>query len=169
MRLKIAQRDFARDEGVPLLAWAFDPLQTGNARFNLVKLGATAGRYIENMYGPRTDALNAGLPTDRHIAEWATEPQPPRTIGDERAALPRLFDPGPILRAERLGAQSPQVLLEVPEDINRLRTDDPATAERWRLAVRSGFQAAFIAGYRAVGFHRAEGAGFYLLERRPAE
>ncbi len=30
------------------------------------------GRYVENMYGVRTDALNAGVPTDRLIAEWDT-------------------------------------------------------------------------------------------------
>ena len=49
----------------------------GNARFNLDKLGATAGRYVENMYGPRTDALNRGAPTDRLIAVWETTPAPP--------------------------------------------------------------------------------------------
>ena len=27
------------------------------------------------MYGPRTDALNAGAPTDRLIVEWSTEPR----------------------------------------------------------------------------------------------
>ena len=58
--------------GSSVIAWAFDPLQAGNAHFNLARLGATAGRYIENMYGERTDALNAGVPTDRLIAEWET-------------------------------------------------------------------------------------------------
>src|SRR5919107_1390421 len=66
-RLKEAQRAFARAEGLDLIAWAFDPLQAGNARFNLDKLGATATRYVVDMYGPRTDALNAAMPTDRLI------------------------------------------------------------------------------------------------------
>jgi predicted GNAT superfamily acetyltransferase len=57
-RLKAAQREFAREQGLPCIAWAFDPLQAGNARFNLEKLGATAGEYVVDMYGPRTDALN---------------------------------------------------------------------------------------------------------------
>ncbi|MBX6313857.1 MAG: hypothetical protein IRY99_13215, partial [Isosphaeraceae bacterium] len=73
-RLKQAQREIARAEGIATIAWAFDPLQAGNARFNLDKLGASVGRYIVDMYGPRTDALNAGTPTDRLIAEWPTEP-----------------------------------------------------------------------------------------------
>src|SRR4051812_38327743 len=77
-RLKHAQREFARAEGIPCLAWAYDPLQAGNARFNLDRLGAIAHRYIEDMYGRRTDALNAGATTDRLIVEWATAPDPPR-------------------------------------------------------------------------------------------
>ena len=71
-RLKSAQRDFARSEGLDCLAWAFDPLQVGNAHFNLDRLGATASRYVENMYGRRSDALNANATTDRLIAEWST-------------------------------------------------------------------------------------------------
>src|SRR5947209_1059924 len=34
-RLKQAQRQFARAAGLELIAWAFDPLQAGNAHFNL--------------------------------------------------------------------------------------------------------------------------------------
>ena len=58
------------------IAWAFDPLQTGNAHFNLSRLGARAHSYIENMYGTRTDALNAGVPTDRLIVLWSTTEEP---------------------------------------------------------------------------------------------
>src|SRR5208282_1496439 len=70
-RLKIVQRDLAHAAGIDLIAWAFDPLQAGNAHFNLTRLGAQAVRYVENMYGERTDQLNAGVPTDRLIAEWS--------------------------------------------------------------------------------------------------
>ena len=45
-RIKIHQRDFARAEGIATIAWAFDPLQAGNAHFNLSRLGASAGRYV---------------------------------------------------------------------------------------------------------------------------
>src|SRR5215218_5566573 len=51
-RLKHAQWEWARSEGLELLAWAFDPLQEGNAHFNLETLGASAGRYLADMYGP---------------------------------------------------------------------------------------------------------------------
>ncbi len=177
-RLKYAQRDYARAEGLPLIAWAFDPLQAGNAWFNLGKLGATAGRYVVNMYGPRADALNAGLPTDRLIAEWETKLHSREEVGAEAPPrLPRLIETGPrhegvpAFRAESLAA-TPRVLLEVPEDVKRLGRDAPEAAEHWRLAVRQGFLAAFAAGYRAVGFLRIEFEGhpqcFYVLKRGEA-
>ena len=46
-QIKLLQRDFARAEGIERIAWAFDPLQAGNAHFNLARLGATAGRYVD--------------------------------------------------------------------------------------------------------------------------
>jgi predicted GNAT superfamily acetyltransferase len=177
-QLKHAQRDWARAEGLSLIAWAFDPLQAGNAGFNLDKLGATAGRYVENMYGLRTDALNAGTPTDRLIVAWETEPQPRSrpSIGVEEARdLPRLIkaEPRPDgLRTVVARGATPAVpwtLLEVPTDISRLRSIDAREADHWRLAVREAFQAAFADGFRAVGFLRFEQAGekcgFYLLNR----
>ena len=88
-RLKSAQREFARLEGLECLAWAFDPLQAGNARFNLDRLGATSRRFVADMYGRRTDALNANSPTDRLIVEWSTGPDP-----GERAK----FDPTGVSR-----------------------------------------------------------------------
>jgi predicted GNAT superfamily acetyltransferase len=90
-RLKAAQREYAKNEGLDCLAWAFDPLQAGNAHFNLERLGATASKFVEDMYGRRTDALNANATTDRLIAEWSTEsePRPPMDVkGSPRLGVP---------------------------------------------------------------------------------
>src|ERR1700730_7176299 len=70
--LKFEQRRRAREMGLAAVVWAFDPLQASNAAFNLVVLGATCRTYEVDMYGARTDALNAGLATDRLLAEWPT-------------------------------------------------------------------------------------------------
>jgi predicted GNAT superfamily acetyltransferase len=173
-RLKYAQRDIARAEGIDVIAWAFDPLQAGNARFNIDKLGASAGRYVENMYGLRTDDLNAGVPTDRLIVEWPTTPGPRIAISPgESRLLPRLVqaaylpDGTPEVGSVDLTLDGPPVLLEIPDDINGVRKCHPALAERWRQAVNRGFRAAFVAGYRAVGFLREESPrrGFYLLRQ----
>jgi predicted GNAT superfamily acetyltransferase len=181
-RIKIHQREFARAEGIGTIAWAFDPLQAGNAHFNLVRLGAAAGRYIDNMYGERTDALNAGVPTDRLIAEWDTEHESPRKVQPDAAAvLPRVIHaaagqggdseltPSGIAEVGIDFASSPSVLIEVPADIARLRRDRPELAERWRLALRGAFRGAFAAGYRANAVVRDDSGTtrrvFYVLDR----
>lgn len=173
-RLKQAQREHALAEDVGLIAWAFDPLQAGNARFNLVKLGATAGRFIENMYGPRTDALNAGVPTDRLIAEWELCTPPPKSIDVVDALkLPRLLETterdGRRVATTSHAPQGSALLLEIPHEIGALRATDSALAEQWRTSVRDGFEQAFRSGYRAVGFVEErvleDRRSYYLLKR----
>jgi len=182
-QIKMLQREVARAAGIDLIAWAFDPLQAGNAHFNLTRLGATAGRYVANMYGERADRLNAGVPTDRLIAEWSTTAEPPAVISSASvASLPRLIETeasegeGPgggslVPRAVRDAAalDAPRLLLEIPIDISELRRDQPALAERWRAAAGQAFRLAFERSYRAVQFIRDDASGhrrgFYLLER----
>jgi len=161
-RLKAVQREFARQEGLEGLAWAFDPLQMGNARFNLGRLGATSRRFVEDMYGRRTDVLNTNATTDRLIAEWSTAIDPPTRPAIESRGLPRLIlqNEGPVARVEGQ-LTHPALLLEIPSDISRLRQEEPGLAEAWSLAVRQAFQAAFAAGYQATGFVNSS----YLLQR----
>jgi predicted GNAT superfamily acetyltransferase len=175
-RLKQYQRALAREEGIERIAWAFDPLQAGNAYFNLNRLGAVATRYIPNMYGIRTDARNAGVPTDRLIVEWETREADvalPLDFGI-MSDLPRLIettesDLGPVPSRVEARVESRSVLLEIPENIGRLRGMQPAVAELWRDAVCRAFDWAFAAGYRARAVWRDELPGgrraFYVLRR----
>jgi predicted GNAT superfamily acetyltransferase len=173
-RIKLLQREFARSEGIERIAWAFDPLQAGNAYFNLVRLGASAGYYVENMYGPRTDALNAGVPTDRLIVEWNIQDEAKLVTIDTISDLPRLVEREqggnePVAISDALSLRPLRILLEIPADFALLRRDTPAMAEQWRALVAQAFQAAFAAGYRAVHFVRDDSLGqrrgFYVLER----
>ncbi|MFI5457792.1 MAG: hypothetical protein ACHRXM_20320 [Isosphaerales bacterium] len=182
-QIKLLQREIARAAGIDLIAWAFDPLQARNAHFNLARLGATSGRYVANMYGERADRLNAGVPTDRLIAEWSTTAAPPAVISSASAAsLPRLIEtevgagegPGggtlvPLAVRAPGSLDGPRLLLEIPTDISGLRLEQPALAERWRMAVGHAFRLAFEGSYRAVQFIRDDASGhrrgFYLLER----
>jgi predicted GNAT superfamily acetyltransferase len=184
-QIKLLQRDFARAEAIDCIAWAFDPLQAGNAHFNLARLGASACRYIDNMYGERTDTLNAGVPTDRLIAEWDTTAGATAPIAIAADVASRLIDTMPATSDMSDPAGTPQpigiasvvgprrMLLEIPADIARLRRERPDLAERWRASVRSAFQIAFDAGYRAVHFLRDETdggrRGFYVLDLRESD
>jgi predicted GNAT superfamily acetyltransferase len=178
LEIKRLQRTIARAEGIKRIAWAFDPMQAGNAHFNLARLGASAGIFVENMYGLRTDALNAGVPTDRLIAEWDTRDDGAVVVpSHDVATLPHLIEteqgrgdvPGAPLGIDKPAFQAQPILLEIPNDIVLMRRESPEIAELWRSIVAPAFQLAFAAGYRAVHFVRDDSLGrrrsFYVLER----
>lgn len=161
-RMKAAQREHAESLGLDFIAWSFDPLRAGNAHFNLHRLGASARRYVEDMYGPRTDDLNRGAPTDRLLAEWPTRPVERPEVPDDG---PRLVEgpDEPIARDFATVADSPTLLVEIPTEIDRLRAEDPDRAARWRSAIAGALIPAFSAGYRAEDVRREGGRSYYVL------
>ncbi|HSN73476.1 MAG TPA: GNAT family N-acetyltransferase, partial [Anaerolineae bacterium] len=69
-QLKLAQRGHVLAQGIDLITWTFDPLETRNAGLNFHKLGAVCNTYLRNLYGEMHDVLNAGLPSDRFQVDW---------------------------------------------------------------------------------------------------
>ncbi len=146
-RLKAAQRAWAKEQGLALVAWSFDPMQAGNANFNLRRLGAFSRTYQVNYFGERSDALNAGLDTDRLLVEWPVEDAP-------------------------CPWQDETVQIEIPPDIAALKSADPEVARAWQSRVREAFQRAFAEGYVAMDFARQttdDGTRTCYVLRRPAE
>ncbi len=179
-QLKLAQRDSALAQGLDLVTWTFDPLEGRNAHLNFRKLGVVCRAYVRDYYGPLTDGLNAGLPTDRFQVEWwiASERVQQRLAGG--TASPRS---GPIARANitshtpqgllepgvlELDASAPTVKVEVPADYQTIKSADPSLALAWRQASRQMFESYFAAGYAAIDFvsHQVEGMrrSFYVLQ-----
>ena len=98
-------------------------------------------------------------------------PIDPDTIGQFPALIVAEDTPegARVAREVREPAGQTGLRLEIPADIARLRTADPALAASWQMSVRRAFVASFAAGYRAVGFaRRTEGdrpRAEYLLVR----
>ncbi|HEY8394586.1 MAG TPA: GNAT family N-acetyltransferase [Thermaerobacter sp.] len=69
-RLKWAQRRWALEQGLYLITWTYDPLQTRNGFLNLTRLGGVGRRYVREFYSTLDDELNRGLPADRVVIEW---------------------------------------------------------------------------------------------------
>ncbi|MDQ5850812.1 MAG: hypothetical protein M3380_01845, partial [Chloroflexota bacterium] len=68
--LKAHQRAFVMEQGLDLITWTYDPLESVNAFLNIGKLGAICRTYLRNVYGDLRDELNRGLPTDRFQVDW---------------------------------------------------------------------------------------------------
>lgn len=137
-QLKLAQRDYARNGGIRLIEWTFDPLESKNAYLNIEKLGAIIRRYYVDYYGRIASTLHTGLDTDRVIAEWWID-------------RPRFFVTGDVHR------------LRIPSDIQSLKRQDPASARDAQARVRREFLANTEADYFVAGFEQKDGWSEYLF------
>lgn len=155
--LKQHQRSWADAQGLTAITWTFDPLVRRNAWFNLGKLGARVVGYVDDFYGPQTDAINRGDETDRAVVRWSTGP-------DGVPGTPR--DGAEILTADGVVHAAPSsadvLVAHTPPDVIALRSADPAAARRWRRSMRESFGAAIRAGWSATAFTRD---GRYTLEQ----
>ncbi len=142
-RLKLAQREQVRAQGIELITWTFDPLQSLNAHFNFNKLGVIADRYLPNFYGEDAASFLHQTGTDRLWVSWFVS----RERGD------------PI-------AGEDQVVIEIPSNINALMQHSPETALKWRAETRRAFTEALKAGYIVTSFVRDQNVGKYLLTKR---
>lgn len=164
--MKLHQRAWALQRGVSAISWTFDPLVRRNAYFNLSKLAAAPAEYLPNFYGGMNDGINGSDDTDRLLVRWELEGPSvvaacrgvPASVDAAAAraagasvALDRLPSGGPVLGP----ADGPELLVAVPEDIERLRSTDPDLATQWRTSVRDVLGPLLAGGARVRGFDRA--------------
>jgi predicted GNAT superfamily acetyltransferase len=158
-RLKLFQRTEALSRGIDLIEWTFDPLQIKNAYFNLVRLGAIARRYVANMYGAMTTPLQAGLPSDRLVAEWQ--------LGSARVR--RAVSAQPESRSAAVLARGKVARIRVPAEIAELRHTRPDEAVRMQAEIRQEFEYWLNLGYAAASVKVAGQGGEYLLQLWPKD
>jgi predicted GNAT superfamily acetyltransferase len=185
-QLKLAQRDFVSAQGVRLVTWTYDPLESRNARLNIAKLGAVCATYKREVYGLMRDGLNAGLTSDRFQVDWwLTSARVKERLFGQRAPLvlssftsagaeilnPTTLGPDGLPRpAERvLGLAGSLALIEIPADFQAIKARDIALAAAWRAHSRALFEAAFGSGYWVTDFFFETLSGrlrsFYALSR----
>ncbi|MDP8958028.1 MAG: GNAT family N-acetyltransferase [Actinomycetota bacterium] len=157
--LKWFQRDWCLRRAIPVVRWTFDPLQAGNAHFNLNKLGATASEYLVDVYGPLHGPLNQGIATDRLLVEWELASERAGAAAEGHPA--RQPPPGPLVTPLENGVpggvvdrHDPVVEVAVPESLQRLLAHNPPAAARWRLLAREALLLYLGRGYRAEAFRR---------------
>ncbi len=153
--LKWGQRARAIDQGLDLMTWTFDPLDSRNAYFNFHKLGAVSQTYRRNMYGAMDDAINRGIPSDRLYVEWKLDGAA-SAVACHAAAEPvvgilKSVAGRPVLTLPST-ATGGTVSIAAPTDIQRLKLEDMDTALEWRRAQRAAFLWAFDHGYIAEDF-----------------
>ena len=136
--LKLAQSDHARQRGIHLIEWTFDPLESKNAYLNIAKLGAIARRYYVNLYGDTESELQKGLESDRLIAEWWID------------------NPRPLIQGEISRVR-------IPADIQELKKHSLKSAQDVQTRVRDEFLRNFHDDYFVAGFERSNQSSDYLF------
>jgi predicted GNAT superfamily acetyltransferase len=149
-QIKLKQRLEALSRNIRLMEWTFDPLEIKNAHLNIHKLGAIVRCYHVNFYGVSSSRLQAGLPTDRLIAEW-------------RLSSSRVVT---TLEGKPKAHYSIRERIQVPAAIYRWKASeiDRDRASAVQLENRRKFQEAFARGLAVLNFVRdAEGNGVFEL------
>lgn len=131
--LKEHQRQWAFAHEVGNITWTFDPLVARNAHFYLSVLGARVTGYSVNQYGIFGGG-DAGDESDRLDVKWALA---------DLAAAPDDADV--------------EATIEIPEDAEKLREEDPAAAHEERMRVRREMAVLTTRGLRVAGFDQRRG------------
>jgi len=168
-QLKLRQRQVVMRQGVRLITWTYDPLQSRNGYFNIGRLGCVCGMYEVSAYGEMDDALNVGIPSDRFQVDWwITSPRVRARVehpyskldlahyleGGAQKLNPTMLDardlPVPQETIESMNASI--LLVEIPSDYQRVKEQDHALALLWRTQTRQLFESAFSEGYIITDF-----------------
>lgn len=165
-RLKQYQRERCLAVGARTMYWTFDPLAARNAHLNLMRLGARAAEYAENLYGSNTGSpLHGALETDRWIASW--------DLTLTAVEVPRVRATGTfVVRLDTEGRRpvtdafvaADVVRVAIPADHTLLHHDERVA---WRAATRAAFRHYLDRGYTVRAFQRAahDMPPFYELVR----
>lgn len=131
--IKLHQREWAAERGIPWITWTFDPLVRRNAWFNIEVIGGHIAEYLDNFYGVMTDSINGTDESDRLLVAWPTDESVPRPAPPEDATT---------------------IEIATPDDVVKLRRTDPQAADAWRVRLRAELGGALARGGVVTGFTR---------------
>lgn len=171
-RLKLYQRECLLPLGVEEIRWTYDPLEARNAHLNFNHLGVEVAEYVEDMYENEMGSeLAQGIGTDRFIVSWRLAGErAARALRDRRAGSADPFREAPVANPhgeERELPEASRVRVEVPENVQALKVEQPETALAYRQSTRRVFETCLARGYRIETFYRDPAAGrcFYGVEK----
>jgi predicted GNAT superfamily acetyltransferase len=183
--LKVAQREAVLNQGVRLITWTYDPLESKNSRLNIAKLGAVCNTYIRDYYGELRDDLNRGLATDRFQVDWwiasrrietrLTRKRPPLQLHHYLEVGAPIINPAvwndhnlPVCHDPIEAPPLDRFLVEFPAEFQTIRRADNALAMAWRLHLRSICETAFASGFTVIDYVHDPGRrarSFYVMQR----
>ena len=180
-RLKLYQRDKLLDRGVEVIYWTYDPLVARNAHLNLNRLGAEIIEYVPDMYGVGTGSkLHHALGMDRFIVTWQIAKESVIQIISGQAQVDiESYATTPVVNSQTSKdgttviplecelSMLPKIRVEIPQDIQIVKTESLEITAQWRATTRRAFMWYFERGYKVKVFYRDHQMDrcFYVLEK----
>ena len=183
-QLKQKQREHVLSQGLDLITWTFDPLQSSNAYFNFAKLCVISTTYFKDYYGKMRDHLNAGIPSDRLLVEWwiRSNDVVSRVNGVfQHPVLEKISSQADIVNETRITkglreitsmdfkCKNKNILIEIPVNIDSIKEKNIKLARKWRKKLRLLFENFFSKKYTAYNviseINDEERRTFYLLRK----
>lgn len=180
--LLVRQRNFAVQQGIRLITWTLDPLDSAPVYLSVRSLGAVTNRYVVNYYG-----TNGAANKDRLIMEWwTTNRRVEERLNGSRGPLslrayldantpivnPTRIENGwtvPLAPEHGVSISGTLALLEIPDHWPAMRAAAPDLAQEWREHLRVLAGRIFAEGYILTDFlcepHEGRSRCFYLLSR----
>ncbi len=159
--LKQYQKTVCLQMGIESIYWSYDPLESRNAYFNLVKLGCQITGFQEDMYEHSESSLHRGTPTDRLIVRWDLRrpAQYPTTTQDYRR--------WPVIQAQD-PLPKPGFRMAIPADIQTLKLQNLPQAQAYADVIRHVGSQAFET-HAIVHYYldAAAQTGYYVFEEKP--
>ncbi len=157
--MKMRQKELAIKYGYKMIAWTFDPVMSLNGFFNIGKLGAVSRNYLDNFYGTMNDGINAGLPTDRLVAEWHI-----RENYDVSYNNVRFINEVKGYTMEFIDEPEDDIIgLKMIRDFFDFKVSNLPEAVKVKLLLRNKFHDLFSRGYIIVNFDRQNNA--YIFKK----
>ncbi len=184
-RLLLAQRDFATRQGIRLITWMLDPLNSTYAHLSLHLLGAITDRYVTDFYGANGHPVGT---TDRLMVDWwVTNRRVEERLAGRRGLLrlhhyldgnaqiinpTQVVDGFPVPDQPQILSDANSLLLEIPVNMGVLADEAPELVQSWRQHVRNVLMTVLPAGFVITDFVTDEWEGrlraFYALSRAPS-
>ncbi len=171
LELKRFQYRWALANDYKKVCWTMDPLQRGNARFNLHLLGMMSKQYIDtyhvDFYGEMDDDINRGMPSDRIEIVWALDqPSLHQPLSSKTVHLLKTdAENKPIPLPIPTVWDAPAYRIAVPRGLDEMRQTNKPLALEWRLALREIMLTAIENGYTGVDFIDDEHGSTYVMRR----
>ena len=156
LKLKEYQRQFVIAKGIRVVHWTYDPLESVNANLNLCRLGALPTEYICDLYGKGEESkLHSGIGTDRFILTWFMhEPDREKHLDTYYSASAYVDTPSVISHdLSFTPVQAEVIRIQIPQNIQQLKTVSSDQATSWRNATRAAFLHYFGKGYMVIDYY----------------